>query len=75
MFSKVEEGSEGNGHRGEVTRSGWSVIETSTDVDNVRDNTGATLEETETGTVDEMGDVTLRKPDRELIGCKDTALT
>ena len=60
VFSKVEEGSEGNGHRGEVTRSSWSVIETSTDVDNVRDDTGATLEETETGTRDRTEDATSR---------------
>ena len=36
VFSEVEEGSEGNGHNGEVTGSDLSVMGTGTDVDDVR---------------------------------------
>ena len=35
VFSEVEEGSEGNGHKGEDTGGDLSVIGTSTDVDNI----------------------------------------
>ena len=52
-FSEVEEGSEVNGHKGEVTKINLSVIGTSTDVDDMRGNTGATLGERETGTREE----------------------
>ena len=59
VFSGVEKGSEGNGHKGDVTRCDLSVIGTSTDVDDIRGDTGATLGETETGTREETKDVTL----------------
>ena len=75
VFSEVEEGSEGNGHNGEVTRHDLSVMGTSTDVDDVRGDTGDTLGKTETGTQDETEDATLRGPDGVLIGCEGVALT
>src|SRR5882724_6520261 len=50
VFSEVEEGSEGNEHKGEVMGGDLSVIGTSTDVDNISGDTGATLGKTETGT-------------------------
>jgi len=43
VFSEVEEGSEGNGHKGEVNGGNLSVIGTSTDVVNIRGDTGDTL--------------------------------
>ena len=49
VFSEVEEESGGNGHKGDITVGELSVISTSTDMDNVRGDTGATLGETETG--------------------------
>src|SRR5882724_10480089 len=48
VFSGVEEVSGGNAHRGD--RGELSVIGTSTVVDDVRGDTGATVVETETGT-------------------------
>src|SRR5882724_5814761 len=75
VFSGVGEGSEGNGHKGEVTRSDLSVMGTSTDIDDVRGNTGDTLGKTEIGTRDETKDATLRGPDGVLIGCEGTAPT
>ena len=75
VFSEVEEGSEGNGHKGEVTRSDLSVMGTSTDVDDSRGDTGDTLGKTETGTRDETKDATLCGPDRVLIGCEGVAPT
>ena len=74
-FSEVEEGSEVNGHKGEVTGSNLSVIGTSTDVDNVRGDIGDTLGKTETGTRDETKDATSRGPDGVLIGCEGAAPT
>jgi len=50
VFSEVGEELIDNGHRGDVTGSNQSVTGTSTDVDNVRDNTGITLGEMKTGT-------------------------
>ena len=58
VFSEVEEGSEGNGHKGEVTRSYLSVMGTSTDIDDIRGDTGDTLGKTEIGTRDEIEDAT-----------------
>ena len=52
-----------------------SVIRTSTDVDGMRGDTGATLGEMENGTQEETEDVTLRGTNRVLIGCKGAALT
>ena len=60
VFSAVGGGSGDNGHKRWVTGSGGSVIGTSTDLGDVRDDTGATLEETETGTRDETEDATSR---------------
>jgi len=53
VFSEVKEESGGNGHKGGITGGKLSVIRTSTDVDDVRGNTGATLVEMETGTQEE----------------------
>ena len=65
VFSGVEGGSEGNGHKGDVTRCYLSVIGTSTDIDDVRCNTGATLGETGTGT-----EMKLRmRPHEDLMEC------
>jgi len=81
VFSEVEEGSEGNGHKGEVTGSDLSVMGTGTDVDDIRGDTGdtlgktGTLGETETGTRDETEDATSRRPDGVLIGCEGAAPT
>ena len=50
VFSGVEEGSGDNEHEGAVTDGDLSVIGTSTGIDDVRGDTGATLGETETGT-------------------------
>ena len=73
VFSEVEEGSEGNGHKGEVTGSYLSVMGTSTNVDDIRCNTDDTLDDRETGTRDETEDVTSRGTDRVLIGCSPNA--
>jgi len=54
VFSKVREESGGNGHKGYVTGGELSVNGTSTDIDNVRGDTGATLVETETGTLSQF---------------------
>ena len=81
VFSKVEEGSEGNGHKGEVTRSDLSVMGTNTDVDNIRGDTGDTLGKTgtlgkaETGTQDETEDATSCGPNRMLTRCEDKTST
>ena len=75
VFSEVAEGSVGNGHKGEVTGGDLSVTGTSTDVYNVRDDTGDTLGKTAIGTRDETEDATPRGPDGVLIGCESTALT
>jgi len=75
VFSEVEEVSEGNGHKGEVTGGDLSVIGTSTDVDNIRGNTGDTLGKTETGTRDETEDVTSQGPNRVFIRCEGAAPT
>ena len=75
VFSEVEEGSEGNGHKQDVNGGNLSVIGTSTDIDNVRGDTGATLGETENGTQEETEDATLRGTDGVLIGCEGAALT
>ena len=75
VFSEVAEGSEGNGHKGGVTRGALSVMGTSTDVDNIRGNTGATLDDRKTGTRDETEDATLRGTDGVLIRCEGTAPT
>src|SRR5882724_11009951 len=48
VFSEVKEESGGNGHRGDGGE--LSVIGTSTGVGDMRDNTGATQGETDTGT-------------------------
>ena len=58
-----------------VTGGDLSVIGTSTDIDDVRGDTGATLGETETGTREETRDVTLQGHDGVLIGCGDMAPT
>ena len=71
VFSEVEEGSEGNGHKGGVTGGDLSVMGTSTDVDDIRGDTGDTLGKTGTGTQDETKDVTSPGPDGVLIGCED----
>ena len=39
------------------------------------DGTGVTQADAETGTVEEIGDATPRRPDGELIRCEDMALT
>ena len=75
VFSEVEEGSEGNGHKGEVTGSDLSVRGTSTDIDDVRGDTGDTLGKTVTGTQDETEDATSCGPDGVLIGCEGVAPT
>ena len=46
VFSEVKDESGGNGHKGDVTRGKLSIIGTSTDVDDVRGDTGATQGET-----------------------------
>jgi len=69
----VKEESGGNGHRGDGGE--LSVIGTSTDVDDVRDNTGATQGETDTGTREETEDATSQGPDGVLIGCEGVAPT
>src|SRR5882724_1831980 len=56
VFSGVEEESGGDGHRGDGGE--WSVIRTSTDVDDARDDTGATQGKTDTGTREETEDAT-----------------
>ena len=58
VFSEVEEVSEGNGHKGEVTGGNLSVIGTSTDIEDVRRDTGATIGEMENGTQEEIEDMT-----------------
>src|SRR5882724_10373649 len=73
VFSGVEEESVSNGHRGDGGE--LSVIGTSTDIDDMRDNTGDTQGETETGTREETKDATSQGPDRVLIGCEGAALT
>src|SRR5882724_13451049 len=45
VFSEVAEGSVGNGHKGEVTGGDLSLTGTSTDVDDIRGDTGATLDD------------------------------
>ena len=50
VSSEVEGGSGVNGHKGDITGGNLSVIGTSTDIDDVRGNTGDTLGEMETGT-------------------------
>ena len=52
-----------------------TTIRTSTDVDDARDDTGATQGETDTGTQEETEDATLRGPNGVLIRCEGTALT
>ena len=47
---EVETGSGGNGYTGDVTRGAMSVIGTSTDVDDMGRDTGATVGEMENGT-------------------------
>ena len=81
MFSGTEAVPEDNGHKGEVTGCNLSVMGTNTDIDDVRGGTGDTLVKTgmlgkaETGTRDETEDVTSRRPDGVLIGCKGVAPT
>ena len=75
VFNEVEEGSEGNEHKGEVTRGDLSVMGTSTDVDDIGGDTGAILDDRQTGTRDETEDATLRGTDGVLIGCEGTAPT
>jgi len=75
VFSEVEEGSEGNGHKGVVTGGDLSVIGTSTDVDDVRDDSGDTLGKTEIGTRDKTEDATSQGPNGVLIGCEDETST
>jgi len=75
VFSGVDEAGRDNGHKGDVTGGDLSVIWTSTKVDDMRGDTGATLGETKTRTQEETKDVTSQGPDRVLIGCKGTALT
>ena len=58
VFSEVEEESGGNGHRGDLTGGKLSVIGTSTDVDDMRGDTGATLGEMKTGIQAETEDAT-----------------
>src|SRR5882724_8633533 len=60
VFSEVAEGSVGNGHKGEVTGGDLSLTGTSTDVYNVRDDTGDILGKTAIGTRDETKDATPR---------------
>ena len=50
LCGEVGEGSEGNVHKGEVTGSDLSVMGTSTDIDDIRGDTGDTLGKTGTGT-------------------------
>jgi len=59
VFSAVEGRSEDN-DTSDGLRERWVSNWTSTDVGDVRDDTGATLEETETGTRDETEDATFR---------------
>jgi len=75
VFSEVEEGSEGNGHQGEVTGGDLSVIGTSTDIDDVRGDTGDTLGKTETGTQNKTEDATSHGPNGVLIRCEGVAPT
>jgi len=58
VSSGVEEGSGGNGYTGDVTREAMSVIGTSTDIEDVRRDTGATIGEMENGTQEEIEDMT-----------------
>ena len=60
---------------GDVTGGAMSVIGTSTDVDDGRRDTGATIGEVENGTQKETEDVTLQGTDRVLISCEGAALT
>ena len=65
VFSGVDEAGRDNGHGGDITGGNLSVIGTSTDVDDVSGNTGATLGETETGTREE----TEMRPCKDLMEC------
>jgi len=49
-FQWIDEAGRDNGHGGNITGGDLSVIRTSTDVDDMRGDTGATLDETGTGT-------------------------
>jgi len=70
VFSEVEEGSEGNGHKGEVTKKQSVSKGTSTDGDNVRGDTGDTLGKTETGHETKPRMRPCVGPTECLIGCK-----
>ena len=50
VFNEVKDKSGGIGHKGDVTGGELSVIGTSTGIDDVRGDTGATLGEMENGT-------------------------
>jgi len=53
VFSEVKEESGGNGHKEMSLGASCPIIGTSTDVDDMRGDTGATLVEMETGTREE----------------------
>ena len=75
VFSEVEGGSAVNEHKGEFTGSNLSVMGTRTDVDDVRCDTGDTLDDREAGTRDETEDATSQGTDGVLIGCEGMAPT
>jgi len=75
VFSRTEEVGRDNGHGEDITGGSPSVIGTSTDVSDVRGNTGATQGESKTEPWEKVEDVTLRGLDGVLIRCKDMAST
>src|SRR5882724_1617755 len=64
VFSGTEAVPEETKHGGDVTEAGGEG-----------DGTGVTQSDTEAGTVQDIGDETLRGPNGELIGCEDMAPT
>src|SRR5882724_1021036 len=75
VFNGMEVVSGGKGHGGDITEVDPYGIGLDTGTDGKGDGTGVTQAEAEAGTVEELGDVTLRGLDGELIGCKDIAPT
>ena len=75
VFSGTEAVSGGKGHGGDITGNDPMRIRYVTGAGIERDNTRGTRGNTDTGTGEEVEDVTLRGPDGVLVGCEDTALT
>ena len=75
VFSGTEAVPEETEHGGDVTNDGPWAIRFDTGTDSEGDGTGVTQVDAEDGTVEDLGDATPRRPDGELIRCKDTAPT